>query len=61
MKLGVYRDYVYTLQLCTKIVFKPEITKYFGGVKIWGYPLPLNLIQIKNQRRYKNKHFFTDI
>jgi hypothetical protein len=61
MKLGVYVDYVYTWKLCTNIVFKSEIAKYFDGVKIWGYALPWNLIQTKNQRRHINKQLSTEI
>jgi len=49
---------IHTLKFWTNIVFKPEIAKYFDGVKILDYILTLNLIQVKSTYAFK---FLTEI
>jgi hypothetical protein len=48
-----------TLIFWTNVVFKPELTKYVGGVKILRrFVLTLNLMQVKSTYAFK---FFTEI
>lgn len=42
-----------TLKFWTNICFKPEITKYFDGVKILDGILTLNIIQVKSTYAFK--------
>ena len=51
MKLDMSLKYGYMYKLCVKYCFSVSGTKYFDGMKIWGYVWPTDFMKVEEIQR----------